>query len=42
MSGENSKNSGEIGEKIASTLLEKVGWKHRFKIFLSAAIIVII
>lgn len=27
MSGEKSKNSGEIGEKIASSLLDKIGWR---------------
>ncbi|WP_022950946.1 GapS4a family protein [Leucothrix mucor] len=27
MSGEGSKSSGEIGEKIASKLLDKIGWK---------------
>lgn len=29
MSGENSKKSGEIGEKLASALLEKIGWQHQ-------------
>jgi hypothetical protein len=28
MSGEESKSSGEIGEKLASALLKKIGWKN--------------
>lgn len=29
MSGENSKKSGEIGEKIASELLKRIGWQNQ-------------
>lgn len=35
MSGEDSKKSGEIGEKLAASLLKKIGWKnaiHNFSI----------
>jgi hypothetical protein len=28
MAGEKSKNSGEIGEALATALLERIGWKH--------------
>lgn len=31
MSGENSKKSGEVGEKIASELLKKIGWLQQIK-----------
>lgn len=31
MSGENSKKSGEVGEKIASELLKKIGWCQQIK-----------
>ncbi|QPB42757.1 GapS4a family protein [Rodentibacter haemolyticus] len=31
MAGEKSKKSGEIGEKIAISLLDKIGWKHQIQ-----------
>ena len=31
MAGEKSKTSGEIGEKIAGRLLEKIGWAGSLK-----------